>query len=170
MSLAWEDYETDARQKRISRSQPLDIKGFIRRVYWWRVLGLGGSLLFCIVCWTCLLAHCQELPNAPSSTPHSYWIVVGAYTGSILADDITTQHGKMRGCVETNNPLLYGRYPNQARFLAISFGFEALEVLATRRMVRSKSRFWRSIGYSELLSETGLRGSSAFGNTRSNCY
>lgn len=169
MPVAW-DHHAEQRQKELARHQPFYWKGLIHRVYWWRVFGLGGAALFCILVWTVALAHCEEFPNAPNATPHSYWAVVGAYTGSILADNYTTQHGKMRGCIEKDNPFLYGRYPNQGRFLAISFGFEAVEVLATRRMVRSNSKFWRAIGYSELLSETGLRGSAAFGNTRSNCY
>lgn len=57
MSLVW-DYESEQRQKRLSRSQSIDWKGlrekclaFPRLIHWWRVFGIGGALALSIAFW-----------------------------------------------------------------------------------------------------------------------
>lgn len=81
------------------------------------------------------------------STPRQFWAATGAYTGVIIADDLTTQRFEHMGCMEVWNPTLYGRRPGNARFLVVSFGLEAAYVIPARIMVRSRSRFWRTLGY-----------------------
>jgi hypothetical protein len=101
----------------------------------------------------------RPLPDAPlpGRTPSLFWVAAGAYTASIVADNYTTHSFVERGCYESENPWLYGPHPNQARFLTISFAGEAAELLAARRMVRSRSRFWNTIGYSLVAGETAGR-------------
>lgn len=60
MSLIW-DYESERRQKRLSRSQPIDWKELrqkcrailatFRLIHWWRVFGIGGALALSIAFW-----------------------------------------------------------------------------------------------------------------------
>lgn len=64
VSLVW-DYESEQRQKRLSRSQPIDWKGIYSRtiersraigatfrlIHWWRVFGIGGATLLSIAFW-----------------------------------------------------------------------------------------------------------------------
>jgi len=97
-------------------------------------------------------AYAQEPPDTPQpqKTPAAFWLETGAYTASILADDWSTQRFERMGCVEGFNPTLYGLRPTNTRFLAVSFGIEAAEVYGARRAVRSRSKFWKTLGYSFL--------------------
>ena len=115
-------------------------------------------LVAVLIAWTALIvqARCQDLRQAPEpqKTPTSFWLLTGAYSASILGDDLSTQRFERMGCVEAWNPGLYGRRPSNARFLAISFGLEAASVIPARRMVRAKSRIWKSLGYAGLAWQT----------------
>ena len=115
-------------------------------------------LVAVLIAWAALIvqARCQDLPQAPEpqKTPTSFWLLTGAYSASILGDDLSTQRFERMGCVEAWNPGLYGHRPSNARFLAISFGLEAASVIPARRMVRAKSRIWKSLGYAGLAWQT----------------
>lgn len=45
--ICWGDMETERRQRRIARSQPIDW----RHINWCLILGYGGALLFSIAVW-----------------------------------------------------------------------------------------------------------------------
>lgn len=100
------------------------------------------------------------------STPRQFWAATGAYTGVIIADDLTTQRFERMGCVEAWNPALYGRHPTNARFLAVSFALEAAYVIPARMMVRSRSRFWRGFGYGLVGWQTEGRADAVVHNLR----
>jgi hypothetical protein len=111
----------------------------------------------------------QDAPTPQRSTPPAFWGVTGAYTAAILADNFTTQAGLKRGCHEAESPMLYGRHPSEPRFLAISFGIEAGEVFAARKMVRARSRRWKAIGYALIAGEAAGRAGAAAHNEEANC-
>jgi hypothetical protein len=100
-----------------------------------------------------------QLPDAPQpqKTSTRFWVLTGAYTAGIVGDDITTQRFERLGCIEVWSPVLYGRTPSNTRLLAVSFGFEAVEVIVARKMVRAKSPFWKTAGYGLLAGLTGGR-------------
>jgi hypothetical protein len=125
----------------------------------------------------CSFASAQTIQDAPTPqaapTPPAFWGVTGAYTAAILADNFTTQAGLKRGCHEAESPMLYGRHPSEPRFLAISFGIEAGEVFAARKMVRAHSgkwsRRWNAIGYALIAGEAAGRAGAAAHNEEANC-
>lgn len=67
MSIAWQehDMETERRQAKLKRWQPIDWKGIYSRtiergraigatfrlIHWWRVFGIGGATLLSIAFW-----------------------------------------------------------------------------------------------------------------------
>ena len=129
-----------------------------------------------VLAWIALTiqVRCQELPQAPEprKTPVSFWALTGAYSLGIIGDDLSTQRYERMGCVEVWNPSLYGRRPSNARFLAVSFGLEAAYVIPARKMVRAKSRLWKSLGYGLLTWQAEGRADAIIHNlnlTRKEC-
>jgi hypothetical protein len=128
---------------------------------------------------TAFAESAEAAPNAPTRapapafqgnrTPAAFWGLAGAYSAAILADNFTTQAALKRGCREVENPMLYGRQPSVPRFLGVSFGIEAGEVFAARRMVRARSRAWHAIGYALIAGEAAARSSAAAKNERTDC-
>ena len=118
-----------------------------------------------------LLGACaaQDLPDAPQPTPKAFWALTAAYGGGILLDNYTTQRFERQGCVETTSPGLYGIRPREARFLAVSGGIAAAEVLAARWMVRRHSKSLRTVGYVALGSQVVDRYSSSIHNLGLRC-
>jgi hypothetical protein len=135
-------------------------------------IALFISLLF--VSSVSALGQSSILPEAPEThagTPKAFWALTGAYTASIIADGITTQHNLANGCVETWSAPLYGRRPSNLRFYTTSFAIEAGAVLTGRRLLHSHSRLLRSVAWAMLSTDTEehLRGAIHNANFASVC-
>lgn len=106
-----------------------------------------------------------QLPDAPPAshprTPPLVWVLAGVYAAGIVADDVSTQRFERHGYVEGQSSWLYGRHPQEGRFLLTSFAIAGVEVWAARRMARSPHRAWRWAGYALLADEAGGRWRSA---------
>ena len=89
--------------------------------------------------------------------------------GTIVGDDITTQQYLREGCHESGNPMLYGKYPQQPRFLAVSFGLAAGQIAAARLMVRSRHAWMRDLGYAVVTAGIADRSEAIEHNLALNC-
>lgn len=111
-----------------------------------------------------------QLPDAPQ-LQKTFWSLTGAYSGAIIADDISTQHYETLGCSELNS-FLYSEHPSNFRLLSVSFGIQLAAEIPAYYAVRSRKRFWKVVGYSSLLAQTGIRTDAVILNyktTRAGC-
>jgi len=127
------------------------------------------SMLGCLVILSAG-AFSQDLPEAPKpQTPKAFWAITGAYTASIIADGETTLHQVSQGCVEVRSPMLYGARPTRARFYVASALVDGGTMFLSHRLVRSQSKFMRTVGWSLMSFGTEQHAHGAFANSQVSC-
>lgn len=105
----------------------------------------------------------QEQP-----TPKAFWAAAGVSVTVVALDAYTTHRAVGYGCIEGVSPILYGQRPTLARFSLLAGTVELGELLAARRMVRSRRAFWRTAGYTLVVGETVNRARYVAGNFKLN--
>jgi hypothetical protein len=127
------------------------------------------SMLGCIAILS-VAGFAQEFPEAPApQTPKTFWMMTGVYTASIIADGETTVHQVSQGCVEVRSPMLYGSQPNRARFYLGSALIDGGAMLVSHRLVRSQSKFMRTVGWSLMSFGAEQHAYGAIANSQVSC-
>ena len=131
----------------------------------YKILSMFGCLAVLSVA-----GYPQELPEAPApQTPKSFWMMTGVYTASIIADGETTVHQVSQGCVEVRSPMLYGTRPTRARFYLGSALVDGGAMFMSHRLVRSQSKFMRTIGWSLMSFRAEQHAYGAIANSQASC-
>ncbi|HEY1464243.1 MAG TPA: hypothetical protein VGF44_12585 [Terriglobales bacterium] len=127
------------------------------------------SMLGCIAILS-VAGYAQDFPEAPAQqTPKTFWMMTGVYTASIIADGETTVHQVSQGCVEVRSPMLYGSQPTRARFYLGSALVDGGAILVSRRLVRSQSKFMRTMGWSLMSFGAEQHAYGAIANSQASC-
>jgi hypothetical protein len=130
-----------------------------------KILSLLGCLAIISVA-----ACAQDLPEAPApQTPKTFWMMTGVYTASLIADGETTVHQVSQGCVEVRSPMLYGARPTRARFYAASALVDGGTLFLSHRLVRSQSKFMRTVGWSLMSFGAEQHAYGAIANSQASC-
>lgn len=95
--------------------------------------------------------------------------MTGAYTASIIADGETTVHQVSQGCVEVRSPMLYGARPTRARFYVASALVDGGTMFLSRKLVRSQSKFMRTVGWGLMSFGTEQHAHGAIANSQVSC-
>jgi hypothetical protein len=127
------------------------------------------ALLGCLAFFSAA-AFPQDLPEAPTpQTPKSFWMMTGVYAASIVADGETTVHQVSQGCVEVRSPMLYGTRPTRTRFYAASALVDGGTIFLSRKLVRSQSKFMRTVGWGLMSFGAEQHAYGAIANSQASC-
>jgi hypothetical protein len=127
-------------------------------------------MLFVCLATLSVAGYSQDLPEAPApQTPKTFWVATGVYTASIIADGETTVRQVSQGCVEVRSPMLYGETPTRARFYLASALVDGGTMFLSRRLVRSQSKFVRTVGWSLMSFGAEQHAHGAISNSQISC-